>query len=90
MRTSLTPLDELTKFLHMGIVSLGDFAHAMPILGGDGANVAIEDAVLLAECILVTARMEDVYKERYSEWENGLKESEERLREIHSTEKSDL
>ncbi|KAF8866424.1 FAD/NAD(P)-binding domain-containing protein [Acephala macrosclerotiorum] len=90
MRTSFSPLDELIDFLKMGVVSLGDSAHAMPILGGEGANFAIEDAVLLAEYILVIAQMEDVYRERYVEWENGLKDSEERLREMHSAEKSVL
>ncbi|CZR50795.1 uncharacterized protein PAC_00669 [Phialocephala subalpina] len=90
MRTSLTSLEDLIDFMKMGLVCLGDSAHAMPILGGEGANFAVEDAVLFAESILSAARMEEIYKERYSEWENELKESEKRLREMHSAEKSVL
>jgi 2-polyprenyl-6-methoxyphenol hydroxylase-like FAD-dependent oxidoreductase len=51
MRDTLVPLDDLTRLAERRILLIGDAAHAMPILGGDGANATILDAVELAECI---------------------------------------
>ncbi len=52
MRTMLLTTADLCKLLQeTGIIMIGDSAHPMPILGGDGANHAIEDAVELAELI---------------------------------------
>lgn len=92
MRTSLTPLDKLIELSKRGVAFLGDSAHVMPILGGEGANFAIDDAVALAECIAANgaARMEDFYEERYGEWEGGVRDSGKRLREMHSVTKSVL
>lgn len=52
MRTMLVSTPDLYKILdETGIIMIGDSVHPMPILGGDGANHAIEDAVELADFI---------------------------------------
>ena len=71
---------------------IGDAAHATPILGGEGANSALADAVELAEWI-ASRGLEDVggfYEKRYGEWELEVKGSEERLVEMHSVSRSSL
>lgn len=92
MRTSLIPLKDLLKWSKKGVVFLGDSAHAMPILGGEGANLAIENAVILAECIAKKGvrGVDNFYEDRYSSWEDGVKVSQERLREMHLPSRSVL
>ena len=52
MRTVLVARDDLGRLAEQGaVVMMGDSAHATPILGGHGANHAIEDAVRLADVI---------------------------------------
>ena len=92
MRDILVPSDDLKSFAERGIVLIGDAAHATPILGGGGANSALADAVELAEWI-ASRGLEDVggfYEKRYGEWELEVKESEERLVEMHSVSRSSL
>jgi 2-polyprenyl-6-methoxyphenol hydroxylase-like FAD-dependent oxidoreductase len=52
MRTALVPKAELQDLARDGIVLMGDAAHAQPIVGGNGANEAISDAVSLAKRIV--------------------------------------
>jgi 2-polyprenyl-6-methoxyphenol hydroxylase-like FAD-dependent oxidoreductase len=92
MRDILVPSDDLKGFAERGIVLIGDAAHATPILGGGGANSALADAVELAEWI-ANRGLEDVggfYEKRYGEWELDVKESKERLVEMHSVSRSSL
>jgi monooxygenase len=51
MRDILVPLDDLEALADQGVLLIGDAPHATPILGGEGANSAIEDAIELAEWI---------------------------------------
>ncbi|KAF7513535.1 hypothetical protein GJ744_008829 [Endocarpon pusillum] len=52
MRTMHVSTADLHKVLdESGIIMIGDSAHPMPILGGDGANHAIKDAVEVAGLI---------------------------------------
>ena len=48
MRSMLVGREELDELAERGVVLLGDSAHATPILGGEGANMAIVDGVELA------------------------------------------
>jgi 2-polyprenyl-6-methoxyphenol hydroxylase-like FAD-dependent oxidoreductase len=48
MRTTLVAKDDLQNWAQNGVVLIGDAAHALPIVGGNGANVAIQDAASLA------------------------------------------
>lgn len=58
MRDCLVPLSELKVLQSRGVWMLGDAAHALPILGGYGAEGAIGDAVALADA-LVEGRLMD-------------------------------
>ncbi|KAF1919388.1 hypothetical protein BDU57DRAFT_139969 [Ampelomyces quisqualis] len=48
MRTTHLPQHELETLAQQSVVLLGDAAHAEPIVGGNGANNAIRDALSLA------------------------------------------
>jgi len=92
LRDILVPLDELVALAEKSIVLLGDAAHALPILGGEGANVAIMDGVKFADYIENEGleSLDEFYRQRYSEWENQVKEGEQRLAEMHSLSKGSL
>jgi 2-polyprenyl-6-methoxyphenol hydroxylase-like FAD-dependent oxidoreductase len=86
MRDILLPLDDLTRLSTTGILLIGDAAHALPILGGEGANAAILDAIELADCIANKGVdcVGGFYKARYFEWESEVRKGEERLATMHS------
>jgi 2-polyprenyl-6-methoxyphenol hydroxylase-like FAD-dependent oxidoreductase len=86
MRDIVVPLDELVGLADQGIVLLGDSAHAIPILGGEGANLAISDAVELAD-VLVTegsGGVGDYYRRKHHSWEAARKLGEEKLADMHA------
>jgi 2-polyprenyl-6-methoxyphenol hydroxylase-like FAD-dependent oxidoreductase len=79
-------LDDLLTLAESGVLLIRDAAHAMPILGGEGANSAILDAVGFVECIASRGldEVERFYERMCSEWETEVKESEEKLASMHS------
>jgi 2-polyprenyl-6-methoxyphenol hydroxylase-like FAD-dependent oxidoreductase len=97
-RASMAGLQELREAALHGIFMIGDSVHAQPILGGEGANAAIRDGMELGECIANCTYKEssdrDVvpewYKERYEDWEAGVKRSKKAIAEMHSEQKSNL
>lgn len=89
MRSSLVPLDDLQTAAKTGVVFIGDAVHAEPILGGEGANRAIEDAVSLSEWIEGKKDVKYWYQDaRYETWEGSVKEAERRIGEAHAGEKA--
>ncbi|KAL2072544.1 hypothetical protein VTL71DRAFT_11887 [Oculimacula yallundae] len=98
MRDVLVPKLELERLGKEGVVLIGDSAHALPILGGEGANFAIRDAVLLADSVKAAGEggrgldvdLDGFYGRVYREWEDGIGMGEERLREMHKGGKSSL
>jgi 2-polyprenyl-6-methoxyphenol hydroxylase-like FAD-dependent oxidoreductase len=93
MRTVLVPLPELKRLSDKAVFLIGDSAHAMPILGGEGANVAIWDAVDLVRFITdegAKGVVEEFYDGRFSEWEAEVRRSEERLGKMHARKRSTL
>ena len=92
MREILLPLEELKNLAEKGFLLIGDAAHATPILGGEGANSAIADAVQLAEWMSSRGveGLGGFYAKRYAEWQREVKESEEKLVAIHSVSKYSL
>lgn len=75
---------------------MGDAIHAQPIVGGNGANAAILDALALAEAISseekrgwegiegnVKKGVSKWYDERYPEWEQGAVESQKAIARMH-------
>lgn len=76
-----------------GVVLLGDAVHAEPILGGQGANVAIEDGMRLADVLANDdgqRNLLDFYNLRSKEWEQSVRESEGRLSDLHRNSRSSL
>ena len=51
VRSLLVSLPELNRYSGLGVLMLGNSAHATPILGGEGANWAIKDGIELADHI---------------------------------------
>lgn len=73
-----------------GVVLLGDAVHAEPILGGEGANLAVEDALCLADVLAGGGAAEAFYSLRGAAWEESVRESEGRLAEMHGLLRSSL
>lgn len=85
MRTVMVPKQELLLSLP-DVVLIGDSVHAVPILGGEGANMAIVDAIRLAEALGLDSRsmqVKDFYEKSWSEWHNGVEASKKALVEMH-------
>jgi 2-polyprenyl-6-methoxyphenol hydroxylase-like FAD-dependent oxidoreductase len=84
MRTVIVPKRELQDLARNGIVLMGDAAHAQPIVGGNGANEAILDAVSLAERLVGGEKdMGDWVDERYSQWERSENEAKANIDKMH-------
>ena len=86
MRSLLVPLEKLQKLADQGILLIGDAAHAMPILGSEGANWAINDAIDLTFYLANNnlPQLRHFYENRYLGWEQAVSESERRLFDMHN------
>ncbi|KAL8779210.1 MAG: hypothetical protein Q9213_007056 [Squamulea squamosa] len=85
MRSALGNQAELEHLANKGILLVGDVIHAMPILGGEGANHALKDGVDLARHIVDhgTGSFQAFINARYGTWKRGVEESEARLANMH-------
>ncbi|KAL8933383.1 MAG: hypothetical protein Q9216_006392 [Gyalolechia sp. 2 TL-2023] len=92
MRSSLGGPAEIDHLAKRGVLLVGDAVHAMPILGGEGANNAIKDGVDLAQHISNhgTGSLQDFANKKYETWRSGVVESEKRLAEMHGQTKASL
>ncbi|SMY28117.1 unnamed protein product [Zymoseptoria tritici ST99CH_1A5] len=92
MRSLHLDVGQLREAAKGGVVLLGDAVHAEPILGGEGANVAIEDGMRLAALIADDREtsLEKIYDARGRIWDKSVGESEARIAEMHGTVKSSL
>ncbi|SMQ54467.1 unnamed protein product [Zymoseptoria tritici ST99CH_3D7] len=92
MRSLHLDVGQLREAAKGGVVLLGDAVHAEPILGGEGANVAIEDGMRLAALIAEDREtsLEKIYDARGRIWDKSVGESEARIAEMHGTVKSSL
>jgi len=90
MRTSLVDLGELKRLRGEGLVVIGDAVHALPVLGGDGANVAVTDAVHLANILASgeSEKLDGFYDRVYESGRDSVEGSVRRLRQIHAKERS--
>lgn len=69
----------------INVALIGDAAHACPILGGYGANLAIEDGLVLAN-LIIERGIEGVinfYSMRRRRWQHEYDKSEKRLELMH-------
>ena len=93
MRDVLVEKYELVRLANErnGVFFIGDAAHALPILGGEGACLAVRDAVELAgfiedgsgSCGELIADARTFYGSVFGDWEERNRMSEERLRQMH-------
>jgi 2-polyprenyl-6-methoxyphenol hydroxylase-like FAD-dependent oxidoreductase len=90
MRATHIPKEDLQNLAEKGIVLMGDAAHAHPIVGGNGANIAIEDAVHLAEHITAMQNTNDHgfgdwISQRYQEWTESIQTASKNIERLHYT-----
>ena len=92
MRTTLGTPEQIKYLANRGVLLIGDAIHATPILGGEGANLAMKDGVDLAEHIVRhgTKSLLDFSGDRYQAWQRGVEESEKRIAEMHDPTKASL
>lgn len=85
MRIVNIPHPELQRLAQNGVFFMGDSIHAQPILGGEGANMAIQDGVELADCIADHGikGISNWYNVKYQSWIDGLERSRKLIREMH-------
>jgi 2-polyprenyl-6-methoxyphenol hydroxylase-like FAD-dependent oxidoreductase len=82
MRQLVFNSTELKELAKLGFVFLGDAAHGMPIVGSEGADYAIQDALDLAD-VLDDYDIGAFTKEKASaEFEQADPVSSDRLREM--------
>lgn len=92
MRSVLVAKSELQQLGDEGIWLMGDAAHAEQIIGGGGANNAIDDAVSLATWIAdkQMTSMNDWYDERYPSWRAGQEKSQRCIAGIHGEQEAGI
>ena len=92
MRTTLGTPAQIKDLANRGVLLIGDAIHAMPILGGEGANMAMKDGVDLAAHIARhgTKGLQDFSEAKLQTWQNGIQESERRIAEMHNPVKASL
>lgn len=95
MRTAHVPKEDLQNLAQKGIVLMGDAAHAHPIVGGNGANLAIEDAIHLAEHITAMQNtgghdFSDWIGQRYPEWTESIQKASANIERLHSSQEQRL
>jgi 2-polyprenyl-6-methoxyphenol hydroxylase-like FAD-dependent oxidoreductase len=93
MRTTSVSQEDLRALAQKGIVLIGDAAHAHPIVGGNGANMAIQDALSLAEEIIAlhdtgNHDLSGWIDKRYSAWSQSIELATDKIKSLHATEDS--
>lgn len=83
MRTLQGNRDILDPATKRQIILMGDAIHAGPILGGNGANEAIEDGMKLAGILVDNQKLDHYYQLRFDDWTAGVTASERRILEMH-------
>lgn len=85
MRSILISKSEVQQLGQKGIALMGDAVHAEQIIGGGGANGAIDDGVSLAEWIAEKSPVDITswYDERYVSWQEGQEKSQASIAGIH-------
>lgn len=87
MRTVELTDSDLEDMTRWNVVLVGNAAHAEPILGGNGANAALVDAVELAEAIvrfgIGREAVQGFYKGAKDRWNMGVEESVRNIEGMH-------
>ena len=90
MRTVQIPKSDLIKSADARTVLLGDAAHAMPIVAGEGGNHALLHGVLLGHALALSSTTESCiekiakfYKDQSHRWEDGVRTSQQEFTNLH-------
>ena len=85
MRSTKVGLRDVQDLAERGVWLIGDAIHPMPILGGEGANQVITDAVDLAEHLSnISMSNRSIFLEgKDREWRTAVHESEKKLSKMH-------
>lgn len=89
MRSIEIPQSELSKSAAGGIALIGDAAHAMPIVAGQGGNHALLDGVQLGEILASSQpksserKIRQFYESQSERWMGGVLSSHKRFADLH-------
>ena len=86
MRSVRPDVREAERLAGNGVILIGDAVHATPILGGEGANMAITDGIELAEHIAAQGidTGANFVEARHKTWIKSVENSERQLEEMHA------
>lgn len=92
MRTLMPDPDEAQRLAKHDVVLIGDAVHATPILGGEGANMAIRDGIDLAQYIAThgVGAFEVFSKSKFEVWKNSVENSKRMIENMHTSKVSHL
>jgi 2-polyprenyl-6-methoxyphenol hydroxylase-like FAD-dependent oxidoreductase len=92
MRTVVLDNGDIEKLASQGILLIGDAAHATPILGGEGAQTAILDAIALGEAIssegVEGAAKFALQRAESGAWVDAVENSKKQIAAMHGVEKT--
>ena len=85
MRTLMPDPSEAQRLAKHDVVLIGDAVHATPILGGEGANMAIRDGIDLAEHIATHGfdAFETFSKSKFAVWKESVDNSKRMIEKMH-------
>lgn len=92
MRTLMPDPSEAQRLAKHDVVLIGDAVHTTPILGGEGANMAIRDGIDLAQHIAThgTNAFENFSKSKFEEWKESVHNSKKMIEIMHMSKGSNL
>ena len=86
MRSMQVSEADLQQTAEQGIALIGDAAHAMPIVAGQGANHAMLDGVQLGLALAhnqTSQAVHDFVQAQYGRWQSGISLSNQHFSELH-------
>lgn len=92
MRTLMPDPGEAQRLAKHNVVLIGDAVHATPILGGEGANTAMSDAIDLAQHIAKHGvdALEAFSKSKFEVWNKSVDNSKSVIENMHMSKMSQL
>jgi 2-polyprenyl-6-methoxyphenol hydroxylase-like FAD-dependent oxidoreductase len=93
MRTVEIDSNDLAGLSKDDVILIGDAAHAEPIIGGEGANNAIMEAIEIAEVLAKGTHgvgLADFVETQNPKWREDVSESKIRIAQVHGVRQSNL
>lgn len=92
MRTLMPDPSEAQRLARHNVVLIGDAVHATPILGGEGANMAIRDGIDLAQHIATHGinDFEGFSNSKFEVWKESVNNSKRTIENMHKSKVSRL